>query len=67
MEFVVLRKLIAGILILLVASGVIKWRAVEERAWLRTALFVAGGLLVVFALLYQFDVIPESSTDALLK
>lgn len=67
MEFVVLRKLIAGILILLIASGVIKWKAVEERAWLRTALFVVGGLLVVFALLYQFDVIPESSTDVLLK
>lgn len=67
MEFIVLRKLVAGILILLIASGVIKWKAAEERAWLRTALFAMGGLLVVFALLYQFDLIPESSTDSLLK
>ena len=67
MDFIVLRKLIAGIVILLIASGVIKWKAVEEYLWLRVVLYGMGIVLMIFAALYQFDVIPESSRDALFK
>lgn len=66
MDFIVLRKLIAGIFILLLASGVIKWKAVERHSWLRIVLYGIGALLIFFAALYQFDVIPESSRDALI-
>jgi len=67
MDFIVLRKLIAGVVILLIASGVIKWNAVERYSWLRVVLYGMGIVLVIFAALYQFDVIPESSRDALFK
>lgn len=67
MEAIVLRKLIAGIIALLLAVGVIKWQAVKKYLWLRVALYIIGVVLIVFAALYQFDVIPESSRDALFK
>lgn len=67
MELIVLRKLIAGIVILLLATGVIKWKVVEKYLWLRVTLYIVGIVLMIFAALYQFDVIPESSRDALFK
>lgn len=67
MEVIVLRKLIAGIVALLLATGIIKWEAVKKHLWLRVTLYTIGVVLIVFAALYQFDVIPESSRDALFK
>jgi predicted acyltransferase len=67
MDFVALRKLVVGVLILLLASGVIKWEPVKKHLWLRVLLYGAGILLIIFAALYQFDVIPESRSDAIFK
>lgn len=67
MEFIVLRKLIAGIVVLLLATGVIKWEAVKKKLWLRAVLYVVGIVLIILAALYQFDIIPESSRDAIFK
>ena len=67
MELIVLRKLIAGIIVLLLATGVIKWEAVNKHLWIRVVLYIMGIALIIFAALYQFDVIPESSRDALFK
>ena len=67
MELIVLRKLLAGIAVLLLATGVIKWEAVKKHLWLRVTLYIIGVVLIIFAALYQFDVIPESSRDALFK
>ena len=67
MELIVLRKLIVGIVVLLLATGVIKWEAVNKHLWLRVTLYIAGVALIIFAALYQFDVIPESSRDAIFK
>ena len=67
MELIVLRKLIAGIVILLLATDIIRWEAVKKHLWLRVTLYIIGIVLIVFAAMYQFDVIPESSRDALFK
>lgn len=67
MELIVLRKLIAGIVVLLIATGVIKWEAAKKHLWLRVVLYVVGIVLIVFAALYQFNVIPESGRDALFQ
>lgn len=67
MNFIALRKLIVGILVLLMATGVIPSDAVKKHKWLRILLYVTGIALVIFAGLYQFDVIPESSQDAIFK
>lgn len=67
MDFIVIRKLIAGVLLLLVASGVIKCEPVKKYPLLRIVLYVLGILMLIAAALYQFDVIPKSSRDALLK
>ena len=67
MEFIVLRKLIGGIVALLIATGIIKWGAGKKHLWLRTVLYVLGMALIVFAALYQFHIIPESNKDVLFK
>ena len=67
MDFVVVRKLVAGIIAILLASGVIKWQMVEDKPWVRTVLYILGTLLIIVSLLYQFNIIPGSSTDALLN
>ncbi|MCE2597160.1 hypothetical protein K6Y31_20510 [Motilimonas cestriensis] len=67
MELIVIRKLIAGIFALLLATGVIKWRFASEHAWFRILLYIGGFGLLAAAAMYQFDIIPESSRDVLLK
>ena len=67
MEFIVLRKLIGGIAALLIATGIIKWGAVKKHLWLRTVLYALGIALIVFAMLYQFNIIPESNRDVLFE
>lgn len=67
MKYVVIRKLIAGVVALLLAIGVIRVELIQETNWLRRSLYVLGILLILASMLYQFDLIPESSTDALFK
>jgi|GEM_PF-2184187 len=64
MDPVALRKLVAGILCLLIASGVIKWEEIQERRGLRIIFFCCGLFLTVASPLYQFGIIPESQVDA---
>jgi len=67
MEFIVLRKLAGGIVALLIAAGIIKWEPVKKHLWLRTVFYVFGITLIVFAAVYQFNIIPESNRDVLFK
>ncbi len=64
---VAIRKIIAGTIAILLATGVIKWQAVQKNKILRIIILVIGVFLVLSSLLYQFDIIPESSTDSLFK
>lgn len=65
MEFVVIRKLLAGIVLLLVALGVIKASVFNKHRWLRIVCGILGVFLLLSSLLYQFNVIPESHVDSL--
>ncbi len=67
MDFVALRKIIVGISLLLIASGVIKLEIIQKKPWIRNILYVLGVLLILVSILYQFNIIPESSTDVLFK
>ena len=62
-----LRKLLAGVVAILLASGVIKWKYIESKKTAKIALYVIGIFLVVAAAAYQFDFIPDDKTDLLIK
>ena len=66
-DLVAIRKLIAGVLAILLATGIIKWDFIQKNKVIKYTTLVIGILFVASTLLYQFDIIPESSTDALLK
>ncbi len=67
MDFVAIRKIIAGIIFLLLASGVIKVDFISKHKWIRVLCYVLGAFLLISSILYQFNIIPESSTDAFFK
>ena len=64
-DYVAVRKLLAGIVAILLASGVLKWRYLEGKKSLKILLYIIGFLLISSAIAYQFDIILEEKTDIL--